>query len=612
MEAYDLKADATLPSTVSTPIQRRPWHLQALSKLAFLSVALYGTRLLYCTWSTPSLLSEVSTRNAVEPDFDWLSLTPSADIEWTPCFEDYQCARLILPLDYLSSPGVGPNATIALQMLPATDKENYRGTILINPGGPGGAGTSLVKSRGKNISHIAGGSFDVLGFDPRGTGASTPSAQCFESQSEFDIWGLQAGDKLLNLSDGSVGMARAREKVVGQMCEKAIGGNGKEDPNGTAEEWGPGRFMSTASVATDMLKITEKLGQEKLKFWGFSYGSVLGQYFSAMYPDKVERVIIDGVFDAYNYRNTSWNSNLVDTDAVWASFPMFCYQAGPEKCPLYEPSIEGVKDRISAIMESLAEEPLPIPFAPGGPTVLTGKTVHNFAFRAAYSPVINYPPLADILLAIEQNNQTALEAAASKLGGGVQCKCEQSSPWLMDTEAFYTIACGDGEPVEYSEEGYRKWFTDLSATSKFAAPIWGIEYLRCSEWRIRPKWRYTGPLAATNTSSPVLIVSPTYDTVCPLTDAKAVHSRYAGSGLLVQNSYGHCSLAAPSLCTAKHLRAYFENGTLPEEGTVCEVDELPFVGKVNSEKVNAMSVEDRELLDALRGLAEEVPSFGHF
>lgn len=174
-----------------------------------------------------------------------------------------------MPLDYLSPPGVGPNVTIALQLLPAADKENYRGTILINPGGPGGAGTDLIKRRGKDIARISGGSYDVLGFDPRGTGASTPSAQCFDSQSQLDIWGVQAGAQLLNLTDGSVGMARARERVVGQMCEKALGGNGREDLNGTVEEWGAGRFMSTASVATDMLKITEKLGEEKLKYWGF-------------------------------------------------------------------------------------------------------------------------------------------------------------------------------------------------------------------------------------------------------------------------------------------------------------------------------------------------------
>ena len=96
--------------------------------------------------------------------------------------------------------------------------------------------------------------------------------------------------------------------------------------------------------------------------------------------------------------------------------------------------------------------------------------------------------------------------------------------------------------------------------------------------------------------------------MCPLRDALVVRERYPGAGLLVQNSHGHCTLAAPSLCTAKHIQAYLKDGTLPREGTVCEADELPFIGSVRD--VSALSVDDQELLDAMRGLAEVVPAFG--
>ncbi|KAH9840062.1 alpha/beta-hydrolase [Rhodofomes roseus] len=585
--------------------QRRSWRHAAVLQSIIVLAIVYGIHIALSERLPASLQLYESPTVA---DFDWHSLTPSESINWTPCFDEYQCARLLLPLDYLSPAGYGPNVTITLQMLPATDPANLRGTILINPGGPGGSGTDLVRSKGKDIMRISGGLYNVLGFDPRGTGASTPSAQCFDSDSQYKIWTLQAGHQALNLSDGSVPIARGREIALGRKCEEALGGVGKEDANGTAEEWGPGRFMSTPSVATDMLQIIEKLGEEKLKYWGFSYGSVLGQYFSAMYPDKVERVVIDGVFDAHNYRNTSWNSNLLDTDAVWASLYTFCHQAGPSKCPLYEDTVEAIQVRVEAILGGLKEHPIAVPFAPAGPYVLTYKAVHYNAFRSAYSPTKLYAPLADTLLAIEQNNQTALEGMEEKFGAGVKCKCDDPPPWELDHQAFYAIACGDGEPVTYSDEGYRDWFEDLAATSSFGSPYWGKMYLRCSSWRIRPKWRYTGPLAAANTSHPLLIVSPRYDTVCPLSDAKRVHERYS-SGLLIQNSYGHCSLAAPSLCTAKHVRAYFENGTLPDEGTVCEVDELPFVGTIHGE-VDAMSAEDRELLDAFRSLGEAIPMTG--
>lgn len=515
-----------------------------------------------------------------------------------------------------------------MQLLPAEDQANVRGTILVNPGGPGGAGTDLVQRKGRKIRRVTGGSFNILGFDPRGTGASTPSAQCFDSVSQSKIWTVQAGHHALNLNDDSVPLARAREIALGRRCEGALGGIGKEDANGTAQEWGAARFMSTASVATDMLQITEKLGEDKLKYWGFvsashdltssvthtmpwqSYGTILGQFFSAMYPDRVGRVVIDGVFDGHNYRNTSGNSNLVDTDAVWASLPTFCHRAGPSKCLLYRDTPTAIEARIEAIMESIRKQPLAVPFAPSGPYVITYKALHYNAFRAAYNPLTMFPVLVRTLVAIEQNDQTALEGLEGAFGAGVKCQCNEPPPWLIDNDAFHAIACGDGEPMTYTDELYRTWFEDLQATSKFAAPYWGNMFLRCTEWLIRPKWRYTGPLAAQNTSHPLLLVSPRYDTVCPLSDAKRVHARYS-SGLLVQNSYGHCSLAAPSLCTAKYVRAYFEDGTLPEEGTVCEVDELPFIGAVHGE-ADAMSVEDKELLDALRSLGEAIPTMSAF
>lgn len=124
-----------------------------------------------------------------------------------------------------------------------------------------------MHASGDYLASIIGPEFDILGFDPRGIGATTPTALCFRSESEFELWSAQ--DVLyLNASDNSIPLARARDSVVGERCLRALGGNGSEDIRGTAHEWGPGRFMETGSVATDMLRITEKLGQAKLQYFG--------------------------------------------------------------------------------------------------------------------------------------------------------------------------------------------------------------------------------------------------------------------------------------------------------------------------------------------------------
>jgi pimeloyl-ACP methyl ester carboxylesterase len=188
-----------------------------------------------------------------------------------PCFDGHKCARLSLPLDYLTEGDGGPKTEIALRMIPATDKENYLGPILVNPGGPGGSGTQLIASDGKSLSVIVGPQFDIVGFDPRGTGATTPLAQCFDTESQKAIWSLQEGSLFtgLNTTDGSIPYTRARHNLVGQKCMVALGGNGMDSKNGSVSDWGLARFMGTPSVATDMLRITQKMGFEKLQYIGY-------------------------------------------------------------------------------------------------------------------------------------------------------------------------------------------------------------------------------------------------------------------------------------------------------------------------------------------------------
>ncbi|KAI0330965.1 alpha/beta-hydrolase [Cubamyces sp. BRFM 1775] len=546
-------------------------------------------------WSRTLGNSTLPAILVANPEFDWYALEPSKDIQWAPCYSDQKCARLLLPLDY-DTPD-GPTTAIALRLIPAANRQKHKGAILVNPGGPGGSGTSFLDRAGQLILDVVGDSFDILGFDPRGVGASTPLASCFETGSQRALWYLQDNHRLLNLTNGGVQLERARNVLLGTRCEERIGG-----------EWGIGRFMSTPNVARDMLEISQKLGQEKLLYWGLSYGTVLGQYFSAMYPDKVGRIIIDGVFDALNYRDSLWTNNLVDTDAIMDSFFHFCHEAGPERCGVYDSAPSKIRERYMDVLHGVEQEPLPVPLAEP-PLVLTHKMLVAQMFRAGYSPLVGFRLVADTMRAIETNNQTALVALAPRIVPPTECKCtDAQTPWLMDAEAYIAVACGDGNEHPYDPDAYAKYFEGLSRMSPLFAPMWAVHYLRCAGWKVRPKWRWTGPVAA-NTSHPLLIVSTKYDPVGPLADAKAVHERFGGSsGLLVQNSYGHCSFSGPSLCTAKHIRAYLESGTLPDPGTVCEVEELPFIGRVND--ATAMSAGDVRLLKALQGLAEVVPMFG--
>ncbi len=339
-----------------------------------------------------------------------------------------------------------------------------------------------------------------------------------------------------------------------------------------------------------------------------SYGSVLGQYFAAIYPDKIKRLIVDGVYDAENYKAALWNTNIVDVDRAVDALFDFCHQAGPDKCALYESSPDKIRRRFFRVLEHVKENPVTIPLAEP-PAIITHKALLAQFFYATYKPLTMYALVVNTIHAIETGNTAALTALAPLIVSPIECKCgDRPDPAFRgDNEVTFAIACGDGDERAWDLGEYRKWYRGLEAQSHLMAPMWGIYWMQCAEWPIRAKWRWTGPLAAKNTSHPILVVSAKYDPVTPLPDARNVQKRYAGAGLLVQDSYGHCSLSSPSMCTAKHVRRYFEEGTLPADGTLCGVEELPLVGKRDSSGLQALSAEDAQLLESLKGLSEGMP-----
>jgi pimeloyl-ACP methyl ester carboxylesterase len=342
-----------------------------------------------------------------------------------------------------------------------------------------------------------------------------------------------------------------------------------------------------------------------------SYGSVLGQYFSSMYPDKVKRVIIDGVYDAVNYRKTLWDSNLHDTEKVWASFFQFCTEGGPSKCPVAEKTAGETFRRVNNIIKNLEANPIAVPFD-SGPLVLTSDILKSAIFTATYFPVVLYPLLAYSLAGIETNNLTGIVALASQselYSGLYTCSCEAEIPWNAQSEGFYTVACADGDPISDSPEVFQAHYEKLVQMSPLGGPIWAQIRMRCGEWKLPAKWRHTDPFGG-NTSHPLLLVQPTWDPVCPKSDALKVRARFPGAGFLEQRSYGHCSVSSSSLCTARAVREYFVNGTLPEEGKVCDVDILPILGEVNRDD-QSLSAEDRELQEASKALIQiRLPRLG--
>ncbi|KII85218.1 hypothetical protein PLICRDRAFT_178957 [Plicaturopsis crispa FD-325 SS-3] len=518
------------------------------------------------------LYDPIFTRQDV--DIDWYKLNASETITWTSCGSEQKCARVFLPLDY-SRESVSPKATIALRMQPASSNVTYKGIVLYNPGGPGISGTMLVANIGPIIANLVGHGYDIVGFDVRGAGATLPLAQCFETEPQMQTF-TQWTPILLNISDTSIPYSNAQQDVVAELCRRKLGGDGREDVHGTVEEWGGGRYMDTASVATDMLRINELLGQDKLNYLGISYGTVLGQYFAAMYPDKVGLFVMDAVCDA---EYDSWYSVLSDTESAIDRLYSYCHQAGPHECPLYESDASRIKARVWSIMDS--NTPLAGPFAAQGPAVITKALLQQQLITAASTPITGWPQLADILTAVERNNQSAL--ASSNIIAASVPLCNSTNepvPWFRENSAEQAIRCLD-YPIPDVSATFNAYLSDLLEVSPIAAPVWAQRHLQCMKWPFQAKNRFTGPFTG-NTSSPILLLSNILDPQCPLAQARRVHERLPGSRLLVQNATGHVATLTPSACTFAAVQAYFADGTLPAADVLCQPDVLPFIGAAGS------------------------------
>jgi pimeloyl-ACP methyl ester carboxylesterase len=252
------------------------------------------------------------------PTFDWTTITPSEDLEWTECYGGvFQCARLEVPYNYENETDTRTMA-VALQMLPAVvdiDDPTHGGSIFINPGGPGHPGTDFVMNTGQHLQltfDIPGEKhYDIIGWDPRGVGNTTPRIQCLDGLFDRDSFYMEhRGTHAYQPNSDNIAYLLASYEGLAAKCKWQHDNNGVD----------VFEYVSTALVIEDMVRMVDKLdaqrndakrkrglavrqsdGPARLQYYGVSYGSVIGQFFASMHPERVGRIAIDGIVDVDDF-----------------------------------------------------------------------------------------------------------------------------------------------------------------------------------------------------------------------------------------------------------------------------------------------------------------------
>jgi pimeloyl-ACP methyl ester carboxylesterase len=485
---------------------------------------------------------------------------------WYRCFGTAECATLRLPLDY--DKPTGASTEIAVLRVRARNPQARIGSLFVNPGGPGGLGTEFAYAAPYFLGDQVLDSFDVIGFDPRGIGYSA-NVKCFRSAKDQKsaFTGLEAAFPYGPAQETAF-LTSAR--AIGKGCSstgKVLAG-----------------AMSTAEVARDMELLRRAVGDPLLSFLGFSYGTAIGQYYSAMFPDRVRAVVVDGVINPVSWAGTSRTRNVIQDDRLRSADGAYralieilrrCDAAGAAYCPFADgdpvAGFELVARRLRAAPITLVDPEF-------GELTVTYADFVGTMLAALYSPYAgdSVAGLAANFRAVVSGTaplrtRTSLARRVTEARREIR---RRDFPYDNGYETFSGVSCTDGLHPSTAAWPAQPAAADRRAPYFGRLWSWGTAQCARNTWTVRDEDAYRGPFNR-RTSSPVLVVGSLWDPATNYAEAVSAAALLPNSRLLSSANWGHTAYGT-SACVTAAVDAYLVRGTLPAEGTVCVGDVQPF------------------------------------
>ncbi len=456
------------------------------------------------------------------------------EISWRECGE-LECATVEVPLDW-SSPD-GATISIAINRLKATDQEARIGSLLLNPGGPGGSGIELLEYFEPSAGEKMRASYDLIGFDPRGVGDSAP----------------------IDCGDGSVLDAYyVADFVVQEQADLEEATRRNEEFAAGCRELS-GRVLQnvdTVSAARDMDVIRAVLGDQKLNFLGFSYGTQLGATYAEIYPENVGRVVLDGAVDISLPSIEQSITQAAGFENALTNFIVWC-QAQSD-CPLTG-DVEQARQQIAAIATTARDET----YASDGNTPVDGNLM-------VYGIVVTLYDQESWIYLKEALAEVIDEGVAPyfyALGNFYLDRDGQTSEYLGNsTVAFTAISCLDAGDEEWTIQDQR----DFAQRIDEVAPTFGWWFsgsVGCEGWPYQADETVT-VLDKAKTAAPMLVIGTTNDPATPYEWAVSLADQL-GATLLTFEGEGHTAYGRSNQCITDAVDGFLVDGVMPEAGLTC-------------------------------------------
>ncbi|WP_029146382.1 alpha/beta hydrolase [Microbacterium luticocti] len=456
-------------------------------------------------------------------------------IEFTPCADGDECAKVTAPENW-DDPGAG---SIELAIIRHRASGGHPlGSLLVNPGGPGASGVELVRD---SLTFAVGDdlerNYDVIGFDPRGVGESTAVA-CYDSK-QMDAY-------LFDIPKAKRGTEAWRDEILAGA--KKFGQACKQNSHGILPD------VNTEFAARDMDLLRAVLGDKKLNYLGYSYGTFLGATYAKLYPEKVGRFVLDGAINpAASGLQVSVAQGIGFESALRAYMPS-CLKS--RQCP-FAGSVDDAMADLGTMLARVDRSP-----ERNSDGRMLGADALVSAIVAALYSEDSWPYLTQALADVAKGNPSVAYQLVDFYYNRVDGKYQDNS-----YEAFNAYNCMD-YPADATAAQKKAAAAELAKKAPTIAPYWGVDVDGCSVWPYKP----TGvrePIHAAG-AGPILVIGTTNDPATPYQWAVELADQLDSGILISRVGEGHTGFNKGSSCVDDTVNAYFVDGTVPDKDVRCE------------------------------------------
>ena len=486
--------------------------------------------------------SSISTAPFVEEKFSALAEYEQQKLDWSSCYDYFDCTELRVPIDY-EDLSVG-TFRISVLRAAAKDQDNRLGAIVVNPGGPGGSGVDYAYNADYIFSPDITDVYDIVGFDPRGVAQSEPIA-CFTSD-ELDA-NLASDSKPDN--EAEIAATLTDSKAFAEKC---------------AEKTEYLEHFTTSETARDMDILRAALGETKLNYVGKSYGTYLGTLYAEIFPANVGRFVLDGAVDPNIPMKDQNLSQAMGFDGALKAFVKDCMTQSD--CPFTGTPAQA-QATIIATLQAAATDPLPQENpTDGDDRMITESLILVGMASSLYDDVDGWPKLRQAFTESAENYGDTFLQLADEYSGRNPDGTFRSN----DFDSGAVIDCLDWRDNRTLDQ-YKADAKEFAIKAPVFGPYIAFAGVHCQFFPQPSTQRAPNTLTEIKTA-PIIVIGTIRDPATPYTWSVSLAKIFTGSRLISLDADGHTGHSRGSACVDDAVDAFLLKGTLPTANLSCDLE----------------------------------------